>query len=131
TGDEEEEQHGDEVLDRDDLVVGAYAEIAPRAVLLALAQRRRAPDDPPKRVVEEAQTAQPAENREAQAHQDRDVVLVRLALRGRVDPDVRPDPMSERVAADAQRDRPDHVEAEQLAPGRRCADPTLAHRDTG
>ena len=40
--DEEEEQHRDEILDRDHLVVGAEAEVAPGAVLLALAQRRRA-----------------------------------------------------------------------------------------
>ena len=80
-GDEEEEQHRDEVLDRDDLVVGAEAEVAPRRrAPRARAASAGGPMMRPERVAEEAEPGDPAERREAEPHEDRDVVLVGRGL---------------------------------------------------
>jgi hypothetical protein len=69
-----------QVLDPDDLVVGAQAEVARDAVVLLLAQRGRTPEQPRDRVVGEAQADQEADHAEDVAEQQRDVVLVARAL---------------------------------------------------
>jgi hypothetical protein len=98
-GDQEEQQHRDEVLKAHDLVVGAEPEVAPRALLLLLAQRGRPADQAAERVVREAEADQPAEQREDEAHEDRDVVLIGRELGVHPDRDPRPDPVPEEPPA--------------------------------
>ena len=76
--DEEEQPDPDEVLHPDDLVVGAEAEVAPDALFLLLAQRRRAAEHPRDRVVGEAEADEEADHAEQVGEQQRDVVLVRV-----------------------------------------------------
>ena len=67
----------DDVLDRDDLVVGAQAEVAadPLALGLVLGERRRVAEHPADRVVGEAEPDEEADHAEQVAEQHRDVVL--------------------------------------------------------
>ena len=78
--DEEEDADPDQVLDADDLVVGAQAEVAPDPLALLLAQRRRPSEQARDRVVGEAEADQEADHAEDVAEQQRDVVLVGRAL---------------------------------------------------
>ena len=61
--DEEEQPDAPEVLDADDLVVGAEAEVARPASLLLLPQRRRVAEQALDRVVEEAEADEEADDR--------------------------------------------------------------------
>ena len=65
-----------EVLDADDLVVGAQAEVAPDPLVLLLAQRGRPAEQAADGVVGEAQPDQEADHAEQVGEQQRDVVLV-------------------------------------------------------
>ena len=78
--DEEEQADPAEVLDADDLVVGAQAEVAPDALVLLLAQRRRAAEQPRDGVVGEPEADQEADHPEDVGEQQGDVVLVRRRL---------------------------------------------------
>ena len=65
-----------QVLDADDLVVGAEAEVAADPLRLLLAQRRRIAAQPRPRVDAEAEPDEEADDAEEVAEEDRDVVLV-------------------------------------------------------
>ena len=70
----------DQVLHRDDLVVGAQPEVPSEALVLALVlgQRRRVAEQPAERVVERSRGRQETDHAEHVAEEDRDVVLPRL-----------------------------------------------------
>jgi hypothetical protein len=73
--DEEEEADADQVLDADDLVVGAQPEVARDALRLLLAQRRRIAAQPSPGIDAEAEPDQEADDAEEVTEKDRDVVL--------------------------------------------------------
>ena len=124
-----------QVLDADDLVVGAEAEVAADALGLLLAQRRRVAAQPRPRVVAEAEPDQEPDDAEDVAEEDRDVVLVGVAevLDARA-VDVVADEPAEVVADD-----PEHDRGEELKPSRRrqsggridCGALTCSSRSSG
>ena len=77
--DEEEEPDAREVLDADDLVVGAEAEVARPAAGLLLAQRRRVAAQPRDRVVEEAEPGEEPDDAAEVGEEDGQLVLVGVA----------------------------------------------------
>ncbi len=118
----DEEEHADphQVLDADDLVVGAQAEVAADPAALLLAQRRGPPEQARDGVVGEAEADQEADHAAGVAEQQRHVVLVRGGLVFEARPvDQVADPPAEVVAADPEDHRGEQVEAEQAAPHRR------------
>ncbi len=123
--DEEEQADAAEVLDADDLVVGAEAEVTTDAVLLFLAQGRGPAEQPRDRVVGEAEADEEADHAAEVGQQQRDVVLV--GRRGVFEAfsfghEVA-DPPAEVVAADAEDHRAQQVESDQPPPQR-----SLCHR---
>ena len=123
----------DEVLDADDLVVGAQAEVATHASALLLAQGGGAAEQARDGVVGEAEADKEADYAEEVAEQQRHVVLVGGALvfeAGAVDQMA--DPPAEVVAADAEDHGGEQVEADQAtpqwAPDRRWGGCGCAHR---
>jgi hypothetical protein len=76
--DEDERSDAEQVLDADDLVVGAQAEVAPDALLLLLPQGGRLAEQPLHRIVREAETDEEPDHTEQVADEERDVVLVRV-----------------------------------------------------
>ena len=119
----DEEEHADphEVLHADDLVVGAQAEVAPDALALLLAQRGRTSEQSRDGVVGEAEADQEADHAErrsrAAARRRSRRSPSRSRSLGAVD-QVADEP-AQVVAADAEDDGGQQVEADQAPPHRR------------
>ena len=73
--DEDEGADPDQVLDADDLVVGAEAEVAPDPFRLLLAQRRRLAEEALDRIVREAEADEETDDAGEVRDEQRDVVL--------------------------------------------------------
>ena len=115
--DEEEQPDAPEVLDADDLVVGAEAEVARPAAGLLLAQRRRIAAQARERVVEEAEPDEEADHAADVGEEDGQLVVVDVAevVEARADDRVGAEP-ADVPAADAEDDAGEQVEADQPAP---------------
>ena len=121
-GDEEEHADPDQVLDADDLVVGAQAEVATHALVLLLAQATRAGRACARRVVGEAEADQEADHAEEIAEHQGDVVLVGGRLEFEAGAfDLVADEPAEVVAGDTEDHRGKQVEADQATPQRAAA----------
>ncbi len=116
--DEEEQADAAEVLDPDDLVVGAEAEVAADALVLLLAKRRGAAQQPGDGVVGEAQADQEADHPEQVGQQQCDIVFVgrRLVFEAFPAVDLMADEPAEVVAGDSEQHRTQQVEADQPPP---------------
>ena len=77
--DEDERADPDQVLDADDLVVGAEPEVAADAFRLLLAQRRRLAEEALNRVVREPEPDEEADDAGEVRDEERDVVLPGVA----------------------------------------------------
>ena len=130
--DEEEQPDAPEVLDADDLVVGAETEVARPAAGLLLPQGGRVAAQAGERVVEEAEADEEADDAADVGEADGQLVVVGV---GEV-ADARPgdgvgaEP-ADVPAADAEQDAGEEVEAEQAAPQRRAAAGRRRRRSSG
>ena len=116
--DEEEDADAEQVLDADDLVVGAEPEVTRPAPQLVLAQRRGSPEQAADRVVGETEPDEPADHGEEVAHVDAHVVLVGALEVVVTDGDLTADPTAQEPAADPEGQAGQHVEADQAPPER-------------
>ena len=114
--DEDEGADAEQVLDADDLVIGAEAEVARDALLLLLAQRRRLAEHALHRVVREAETDEEPDHADEVGDEERDVVLMRVAEVVDARPgDLVPEPPADVEADDAEHDGRQQVEPDQTA----------------
>jgi hypothetical protein len=126
-GDEEEESDPNQVLDSDDLVIGAEGEVAADSPLLLFGLSRGAAEHPRERVAEEAEPDHEPDHREQVTEQQRDVVLVRIGeVFEAFGMDLVAQPPAEVEADDPQHDPAEEVEADQ-APPQRLRDCFAAH----
>ena len=119
--DEEEQPDAPQVLDADDLVVGAETEVAVDAGVFLLSQRRRITAQAGERVVEEAEADEEADDAADVREVDGQLVVVDV---GEVADAQAGDRMGSEPAhipaTDAEDGTGEEVEAEQAAPERRA-----------
>ena len=120
-GDEKEEADPEQVLDPDDLVVGAEPEVAADAARLVLEDGSLATDHPAQRVAGEAEADQKTDHGKQVSEHQRDVVLVRVSeVVEAFGVDLMAQPPAEVEADDQQDDAREEVEADQAPPERPC-----------